>query len=806
MKKNVLLLMGCFGVANYAHSITLVPVTQDAETTGVSFSYSLKNKASQPSNTFISSELVNLHLTFKIRKGDVGLVGDLFVVATKDGVRYQKLAGGGWALWDGNGSSLFSLSHKNLEREEVISVFDTDNLPAGEYVVRGGYKAEGKEDIFYNEIATPFLVFDKDSPSLHKVQNQSLLTNYFARGINPSTNKIFFSGSFSPPLVTSSFANLEVSTGSNAVSQTNLQEKGVDEADRIKTDGKQLYVLEACEINEQKQCITSYDIQASPASNQLLQKLETGSGIAYGGGLYLSTMSDKAHLIHFGDSLSSSVFDNWYTPFFWQNQETNVKFIDVSQPSNMKVSTHITIDSAILSSRLINGVLYLVARKNSYYPQPLFKADSPNLVEAPAKPEEQTVDDLLPTISFNDGELGVQVVNATDCYIPSQDSSKRVDNTIVTITAIPLDNPQAHYSSCIAGSVDTFYMSTKALYLATSRYSLASFGGELSFPETDVSTEIHKFLLADGALDYRGSGAVPGHLGWNADKQPFRMGEYNGILKVATSKGAVWNDTSTTRVSVMRESSDGNKLEEISFLDNLGKPGERLFAARFIQDRGYLVTFKQTDPLYVLDFTTPEKPSVVGELEINGYSDYLHPIGDHYLLGIGKDAIPNENLNLGGLYQGVKLSLFDVSNSENLREVSSIVLGERGTESAVLSDHHALAWLPSIEEGVSTLAIPVQLNTQQKTGDEAVYNNPSAYYGWTHTGLYTFTISTSAKPDIALQGKLISDTPPEQCNELGNYCTFLGQRTHNDRAVIQGDSIHYIHNNEVLSSAIADLK
>jgi hypothetical protein len=256
----------------------------------------------------------------------------------------------------------------------------------------------------------------------------------------------------------------------------------------------------------------------------------------------------------------------------------------------------------------------------------------------------------------------------------------------------------------------------------------------------------------------------------------------------------------------MREASEGKKLEEIGFLDNLGKPGERLFAARFIQDKGYLVTFKQTDPLYVLDFTTPEAPKVVGELEINGYSDYLHPIGDKYLLGIGKDAVPNENPELGGLYQGVKLSLFDVSSAENLREVSSIIIGKRGTESAVLSDHHALAWLPSTEADLSTLAIPIQLNTEKPESKYFASDDPSTQYNWTHTGLYTFSIATGDKPEITLQGKLISDTPPDVCNELGNYCSFSGQKTHHDRAVIQDDAIHYIHNNAVISSAIADLK
>jgi hypothetical protein len=322
-----------------------------------------------------------------------------------------------------------------------------------------------------------------------------------------------------------------------------------------------------------------------------------------------------------------------------------------------------------------------------------------------------------------------------------------------------------------------------------------------------MTTEIHKFSLkSDGErkLEYRGSGSVPGHLGWNPDKQPFRMGEYEGVLKVATSKGEIWNGNSTTRVGVLREVADSQKLEEIAFLDNLGKPGEQLFAARFLKNRGYLVTFRKTDPLYVLDFSQPEKPVSIGALEVDGYSDYLHPIGEKYLLGIGKAAVAGSDADRNAWYQGVKLSLFDVSNAENLREVESVVIGKRGTESAILYDHHALAWLSSGDS--ATLAIPVQLNETESINYPQDYSIPSSFYDWTHTGLYTYTINTGENPGITLQGRLITDKALDKCENSEEFCYTTGQETRNDRAVIQDDSVHYIHNNSVFSSAISDLK
>lgn len=808
MKTKTLLLLASFGVPAHANTTALVPVTND---TLSGFSYSIRNSSDQISNTFMTTESIKFQFHIKIKKHDIGEAGSLYLVAHYKDKWYQKTVGEGWQQWNQQINSLLPFKNKILAKEENIIVLNNEILSSGEFLVYGAYKTDKDQQIFYNKKPATMLVFDQSKTALHRVKNNSLFESYFAHGIKGNP-KFFFTtdtGDFSGPLATT----FTLSGEGGSVSQTNLQETGVDEADRIKTDGNNLYALENCANDQNKQCITFYAIQASPAANTKLQQLEIGSTSSLGN-LYLSQVNEKKILIHIGNSSNyKRAFDGWYFPGYWQGQQTDIKLVDISQPQNTKINLHITLDSRILSSRLIDGVLYLVTRKNSYFTFPAdtlpVVSEGKEIIPNPTVPKDQTINNLLPTISFNEGVDAIPVVQATDCYIPNKTSEKQVDNTVITITAIPLDNPKAYYSSCIAGAVDTFYMSTKALYLATTQHHYAVSGNTISFaPElSNITTEIHKFALAKGHLDYRGSGSVEGHLGWKADKRPFRMGEYNEILKVATSKGNAWDNSSTTRVSVLSEAKDSKSLKQISFLDNLGKPGERLFAARFIKDRGYLVTFKQTDPLYVLDFTQPEQPAILGALEINGYSDYLHPIGDDFLLGIGKDALPNtDNPDQGAFYQGVKLSLFDVSSAANLREVSSVVIGKRGTESAVLSDHHALAWLPSKKSDTATLAIPIQLNNQKLSGGQYDYSQPAAHYGWTHTGLYTFNMTSGADPSIELQGKLISDKPPEQCNEPGSHCSFKGQYTHNDRAVIQDKSIHYIHNNKVFSSAIKDLK
>jgi len=852
MKKiSTLLLLGGFGVFPQANSMTLTPVSS-VDGADVSINYSISNNSDNLSNTFLSDEAINFKFNIAVGKNDIGKTGKLYLLAQVNTDWYQYTASG-WQVWDQQDGSLQPFKSKTLEQKERIKILKNNSLSAGEYLVYAGYQVEGDDEIFYNSSSASMVVFNEKVATLHQVKNKLSLANFFAHGSSfrgnpsiPPQEMMPDSADASPVAATPTpppvMNNDGMNNASSTTSQTNLQEVGVDEADRVKTDGEQLYALENCESDRKKQCIASYTIQANPATNIELGQLEMNAGMDQNGdefnqnengSLYLSEINDKKHLIHLDNSSNFGVFDSWYAPSNWQNNKTDITFVDISQPENMQAKTHVSIDAALVSSRLVDGVLYLVTRKNPYFDFPL-PVDSqpiaspptdvippeptsepvtvsvepvdptqPAPVYNPQVPDNQSIEDLLPIISIDD-VAGVPAVQATDCYIPNQNSHKFVDNTLMTVTAIPLDKPDQYYSTCIAGNIDTFYVSTKALYLTSSRHPVSMSGGTIFYEpgDSEMETEIHKFSLGEGKLDYRGSGAVQGHLGWDADKQSFRMGEHDGVLKIATSKGNTWDETSTSSVTALREAADSQTLEIIGTLDNLGKPGEKLYAARFIGARGYLVTFKQIDPLFVVDFTEPEQPKILGELEVNGFSDYLQPIGENYLLGIGKDAIAVEGED-AAWYQGVKVSLFDVSDGDNLREVESIVLGKRGTETTVSTDHHGLAWLPSGDS--STLAIPVQLNEQESSEGFDDYSQPSAFYNWTHTGLYTFNINTGDNPGIELEGKLITDTPPEICNEPGNSCSFIGEQIYNDRAVIQEDSVHYIHNNAVHSSALDDL-
>jgi len=306
------------------------------------------------------------------------------------------------------------------------------------------------------------------------------------------------------------------------------------------------------------------------------------------------------------------------------------------------------------------------------------------------------------------------------------------------------------------------------------------------------TTAIHKFALRDGGIEYRGSGQVRGHLGWAEDKKSFRMGENGDYLNIVTSVGDTWNQSSSTRLTVLKESSQGNELQVVDVIDGIGKPGERLYAARFLGNRAYLVTFRLTDPLYVIDLSDQENPVIAGSLEIEGYSDYLHPISESLLLGIGKDAIFDDtSTDFGGgrgaWYQGLKLSLFDVSDPANPSEVAALVLGKRGTGSAVLSDHHALSFLPASGTEPARLAIPVDLNDTIPSSTSFNPALPNAYYDYTHSGLYSFEIDAEG----ITQAGIIFGTQPGSNLFYGNYT---------DRSILYNDAVFYIHQGEVLSS------
>jgi len=753
--------------------------------------------------TFLSSDQVSLSFNIQVATEDIGIQSELYLVAKTAGQHYMHNADNKWLPWS-VGQPLQATKFLQLQAQEQIDVLNNDTLPADEYQVYVGYKA-GTGEIKYNANPVTLVVFDDNEQALHPISAPEILHDYLYQGAIHAAPYYYygrvFLGDFSPPVAAESTNSDTANT-----SGTTLQEQGVDEGDRMKADNNLLFSLRSCMEDSQQSCLQSYQLQDSPAQSTPLGTLqlttEETQQYFYAsnrlGELYLNTATDTLprSLIWLSHSNSWQVRPSIYSEWSTYDKQIKLKFIAASDPEKLTETQQLTLDGELLSSRLVDGVLYLLSRHSTHHLVP-YNTEPQNI-----KPP---LDFFLPHYQVGTSSVSKPLVKSDQCYIAPQNNARYNQPTLSVITAIPVNNPAALQSRCIAGELDTFYASANALYFSTSRYPYTTNVGQLVYDyKQEQVTDIHKFSLQSANLDYRGSGQVTGHLGWEKDKKSFRFGEYDNTLRVATSVGSNWGADSRTKVTVLAEDSESHSLIQVGALDNLGKPGERLYAARFIGKRGYLVTFRTTDPLIVIDFSQPEKPEVLGELEINGYSDFLQPIGDNFLLGIGKDAIADEagaGDFRGAWYQGVKLSLFDVSDAENLREVDSIILGKRGTESTVLQDHHGLAILKTADDRY-TIALPIELHDSfNKPYLGSFYNPISAYYNWTHTGLYVFDINTENAGSLALNGKLISESSTFVNPDTASHYDFM-----NDRAVIQNNSVHFIHGDQVLSSVIEDLK
>jgi uncharacterized secreted protein with C-terminal beta-propeller domain len=244
-------------------------------------------------------------------------------------------------------------------------------------------------------------------------------------------------------------------------------------------------------------------------------------------------------------------------------------------------------------------------------------------------------------------------------------------------------------SDALMTDASTVYASPRSLVVATERW--AGEGGSGA-----GTTQLHRFeASARGTTAYRASGEVRGHV-----LNQFSLSELDGRLRVATTEVPEWIDAAPRResesfVTVLEERA--GRLAEVGRVGGLGR-GERIFAVRFIGDVGYVVTFRQVDPLYTVDLSNPASPRVLGELKIRGYSAYLHPVGEGLLLGVGQDATAE------GRQLGTQVSLFDVSDLRAPRRLHAWSLGSAFSSSAVEFDHHAFLWWPPAKLAV----VPVE--------------------------------------------------------------------------------------------------
>lgn len=505
-------------------------------------------------------------------------------------------------------------------------------------------------------------------------------------------------------------------------SSTLVQETGIDEADLIKSTGSQVYTLDGignATTATPSLRVRSHRLQPDgsvlPQASLVVDELTGGSVALHG-------------LLHAPAAQRLAVLSEWlsYSPMPVECQamadclipvvlpavlisrsEVHLAVLQAPDNGNLAVHERLAIQGRLVGSRLLGHQLVMVTTHSPTLPV----APGASAAERQAALARLSTGDLLPTLRV--GTRAAQpLVADTDCYLQTAGTAIAPGLQITTITVLDLDSPAlARRSRCFVGEADAMYLSAHNLYLATSRAVTISEGGALRFTGTLV-TDIHKFTLA--GLEWRGTGQVDGHLGWDPARKPYRMSEHDGLLRVLSFTGdtgwAVLEDAarraaSPATLTVLREAATGTTLERVATLPNaqrpapLGHAGEQVYGVRFIGTRGYLVTFRRTDPLFVLDLADPADPKAVGELQVPGFSDHLFALGNGLLLGSGHDA------DATGQLGGLRFSLFDVSDPTQPQALGSVVLGERGSASTLDHTPHGLALRADGDQ--VRLAVPV---------------------------------------------------------------------------------------------------
>ena len=455
-------------------------------------------------------------------------------------------------------------------------------------------------------------------------------------------------------------------------STTNVQEEGVDEPDIVKTNGRRLYVMAASTLH-------IYDVRSGEPKHVGSLTLK-----GYGHQLLISGDRVLALTTYWNDPVlqpePKPAQDFAPEPYPYPEPATRLFEIDVSDPAEPRLLNTLTVEGAYVSARLREGVARVVIAT----PPSPWPVDSNQRRTIRRTPLSTWMPDGVLRDRVRGTRRTKRMVACDDVRRPAAFSGPGM----LSVLTVDLERGLKPVDSdSLMTDAQTVYASTRNLFVATERW----FDPTVSDPEREVDagrfTAIHKFALGPESADYRASGEVRGFV-----LNQFSLSEHDGVLRVATTDQPPWRANAEQRESESYVTVLGEKLGEIGRVGGLGR-GERIFAVRFLGEKGYVVTFRQVDPLYTLDLANPRNPVVRGELKILGFSSYLHPIGGDLLLGLGQDATEQ------GQTRGTQLSLFDVSDLSDPKRLHQVALGE-STSSAAEHDHHAFLYWPATKLAV----------------------------------------------------------------------------------------------------------
>lgn len=460
-------------------------------------------------------------------------------------------------------------------------------------------------------------------------------------------------------------------------SGTNVQVAGVDEPDIVKTDGERIFVVAQSRLYWIDASGTPEIVASLPLDGWGQQIFLSGDRLLVmtsGGGYGVEPFAGVAI-----DSISPG----------HQTQRVVLTEVDVSSPDSMEAVSTLMLDGSILSSRMADGTIRVVVLSGPtgfdwVYPEGSGIRAEQKAVEANKRLiEESTLENWVPWYILKNHRMDTTadgpVLGCDQVGHPDEFSGL----SMLTILSIDLESGLEPGNSIgLLAAGQTVYASNDNLYVATSPWMAwpAARWEETQNSDETLTTQLHMFDISDPVTaTYVASGEVEGvlHSQWSID-------EYEDVLRVVvTDENPWWGSSDVPDTAVVTMERRGDELVQIGSVEGLGK-NERVYAVRFIQDKGYVVTFRQVDPLYVVDLSDPRDPEVMGELKINGYSAYLHPIGEDLLLGVGQDATDE------GRQLGTQVSVFDVSDPTDPRRLSRLTFEDAYSDAEW--DHHAFLW------------------------------------------------------------------------------------------------------------------
>jgi uncharacterized secreted protein with C-terminal beta-propeller domain len=591
----------------------------------------------------------------------------------------------------------------------------------------------------------------------------------------------------------------------NGYSSTITQEEGVDEGDRIKYDGEYMYVTN---YQYQRQTLAEEDPipatsvrilrrdaqgDVSEISNTVVNKDASSINSLYLNKNRLAVLSNIYDFSIYSNAATSNLTSEMFFPM---EQNFNLSLLDVTNQITPAITASYTMDGSIIDSRRVDDVLYIVSSFSPFISELPYAATDAEKLDNYKKVFSSNISDLLPKLTDAQG-ISKNLVEPENCFLPAETTNKDGFNGIVTLTTIDLSKPDDISSICINTEISGLYATPTSVYLYGTDYQYEN-------EKTTETSVIHKFSIAGQDINYVASGTLDGRFNWQLSN--LRFSEKGDDLRVITTKGdpTIGYDhhlnvlsASGSELKLVAQLPNETYPEKIGKLNKEGIVQEDIKSVRFFENKAFIVTFLNTDPLYVIDLTDKEQLKITGALEIPGYSSYLHPISDSLLVGIGQNVDPNrmviteeDGINTETpIIEGAKISLFDISNMASPTEIHSIVYKNGYTP--VEFDYHALTYLRTTD-GKHRFGLPIQSWITETIVDLESGKKMDVWSQNSYLKLIEVTANDSTAMMIE-KGSIqpAMSTEPEQANYVSGS---------NDRAIFDDNDIYYLHGNSIWKS------